>query len=103
MKPNNTNTGRQTEPTVVISGKTIHDLSPEERALVRGYRCRQTIDPQTHAIRQDVSIYFRGRAIPTLRYRAITKTLEAFGALGFPRCSGGSDGMQTAAHLMSQV
>ena len=46
MKPNNTNTGRQTEPTVVISGKTIHDLSPEERALVRGYRCRQTIDPQ---------------------------------------------------------
>jgi len=35
MKPNNTNTGRQTEPTVVISGKTIHDLSPEERALVR--------------------------------------------------------------------
>lgn len=70
-----------TAPCQIVPIRTIHDLSAEQRALIRGCSCRVKTDPKTGLIRSIISIYFYRRSrIPVMKYTTYTNNPGQGGA-----------------------
>ena len=56
-----------------LAVKTVHDLPFEVRASIRGCTCRIRIDPKTGITRRTMTIRFRDRRIPMMKYTTYTR------------------------------
>ena len=56
-----------------LAAKSVHDLSPEVAALMQECRCDVKTDPKTGITRRTMTIQFRDRRIPVMKYTTYTR------------------------------
>ena len=59
--------------------QTVHDLPFEVRASIRGCTCRVRTDPKTGITRNTMTIRFRDRRIPVLKYTTFGGVVGSIG------------------------